>query len=41
MAKAIFIVDPDSGELDIGLVNQLVMKLFQKVSNQYKLMLAP
>ena len=30
MAKAIFIVDPDSGELDIGLVNQLVMKLFQK-----------
>lgn len=30
LAKAIFMVDPDNGELDIDLVNQLVLKLFQK-----------
>ena len=30
LAKAVFIVDPDNGELDIDLVNQLVLKLFQK-----------
>ena len=30
LAKAVFIVDPDNGELDIDLVNQLILKLFQK-----------
>ena len=30
MAKAVFIVDPDNGELDVSLVNRLVQRLFQK-----------
>ena len=30
LAKAVFIVDPDNGELDVSLVNRLVQRLFQK-----------